>query len=290
MVQPQSLSALQRWMRDALAQAGIADAATDARVLLLGLLDLEPTALLMQGGRAVSDAEFQRVAAALERRKAHEPVHRILGRRAFYGLELKLSPETLEPRPDTEILVDCLLPHAQRIVREKGRVRILDLGTGTGAIVLALLKECSEAEGVGVDLSAGALRTARENAEAAGLAARFSGVESDWFSNVSGRFDIIVSNPPYIREAVVATLDAEVREFDPVLALDGGPDGLVAYRRIAAEITCHLEAGGVIGVEIGYDQRQAVEAVFAAAGFSTIKAAVDYGGNDRVLVFTAQAG
>lgn len=289
MSRPQTVSAVQAWLRRALAEAGAADAATDARVLVLGLFDLSPTELLTRGDRAVSDAEFARVEAALTRRKAHEPVHRILGARDFYGLRLELSPETLEPRPDTEILVDRLLPHVRRIAAKKGRVRILDLGTGTGAILLALLVECPQAEGVGVDLSPGALRTARANAEANGLGARFTAVESDWFSAVEGRFDIIVSNPPYIRSDVVAGLDRAVRDYDPALALDGGADGLDAYRRIVAGAPAHLEAGGIVGVEIGYDQRQAVSALFGVAGFLTVEAARDYGGNDRVLVLTANA-
>lgn len=289
MSRPQTLAALQAFARRALAEAGIDNAATDARVLLLGLFDLSPTDLLIRGERAVSEAECAALEAALARRKAGEPVHRILGRREFYGLTLKLSPDTLEPRPDTEILVDRMLPHVRRIAAERGRVRILDLGTGTGAIVLALLSECDGAQGMGVDAASGALRMARENAEAAGLGERFSTVESDWFSAVEGRFDIIVSNPPYIRSDVVASLESGVRDYDPALALDGGPDGLVAYRRIAAGAGHHLEKDGVIGVEIGYDQRRDVEAVFAAEGFSLLEASRDYGGNDRVLVFAGKA-
>lgn len=289
MTRPQTLAALQAWLRLALGEAGVSEPASDARVLLAGLLDLSPTTLLTQGDRGVSDPEFTRVVYALERRRAHEPVHRILGRREFYGLTLSLSPETLEPRPDTEILVDRMLPHARRIVEVKGQVRILDLGTGTGAILLALLCECPQATGVGVDAAAGALRMARANAEANGLGARFQAVESDWFSAVHGRFDIIVSNPPYIRTDVVAALDREVRDFDPALALDGGPDGLEAYRRIATGALAYLEPDGVIGVEIGYDQHHSVSDLFEAESFRLIEAARDYGGNDRVLVFTAKA-
>lgn len=289
MTRPQTLAALQAWLRRALGEAGISDPASDARVLITGLLDLSPTALITQGDRAVSDVEFARILDALERRRVHEPVHRILGKREFYGLTLSLSPETLEPRPDTEILVDCLLPHAQCIAAAKGHVRILDLGTGTGAIGLALLCECPQATGVGIDAAAGALRTAQANAEANGLGARFQAMESDWFSAVHGRFDIIVSNPPYIRSDVVAGLDREVRDFDPALALDGGPDGLEAYRHIAAGAAGYLETDGVIGVEIGYDQRQSVSDLFEAEGFRLVEAARDYGGNDRVLVFAAKA-
>ena len=287
--QTQTLAAVQVWLRRALGDAGVSDPATDARVLLLGLFDLSPTALLVQGDRAISEAEFARVADALERRRQHEPVHRILGQRDFYGLTLALSPDTLEPRPDTEILVDRLLPFVRRVAEAKGNVRILDLGTGTGAILLALLSECPQATGVGVDAAAGALRTAQANAEANGLATRFTAVESDWFSAVHGRFDIIVSNPPYIRTDVVAGLDREVRDFDPALALDGGPDGLEAYRRIATAASDYIEPDGLIGVEIGYDQRQSVSDLFEREGFRLIEATRDYGGNDRVLVFAVSA-
>lgn len=289
MTRPQTLAALQAWLRRGLGEAGVYDPAADARVLLAGLLDLSPTALLTQGDRPVGDEEFARVVDALERRRAREPVHRILGRREFYGLTLALSPETLEPRPDTEILVDRMLPHVQRIAETKGDVRILDLGTGTGAILLALLAECPQATGVGVDAATGALRTAQANAEANGLVARFQAVESDWFSAVHGRFDIIVSNPPYIRTDVVAGLEREVRDFDPALALDGGPDGLEAYRRIATGASSYLGPDGIIGVEIGYDQHESVSKLFDAEGFRLIEVARDYGGNDRVLVFVAKA-
>lgn len=285
MSRPQTLSALLAWLRGELASAGFADAAVEARTLVGGLLGLDATALLTRGERPVSQVEWAAVEAALARRKNREPVHRILGAREFYGLTLKLSPETLEPRPDTEILVDRMLPHVRRVAAKKGGARILDLGTGTGAIVLALLAECPQATGVGVDAAPGALRMAMENAVANGLGGRFDAVESDWFFSVEGRFDIIVSNPPYIRSDVVEALEPEVRDFDPALALDGGADGLNAYRRIAAGAAGFLETDGVIGVEIGYDQKQAVTAIFEAQDFRLIEAACDYGGNDRVLVF-----
>ena len=285
MSRPQTLSALLAWLRGELASAGFADAAVEARTLVGGLLGLDATALLTRGERPVSQVEWAAVEAALARRKNREPVHRILGAREFYGLTLKLSPETLEPRPDTEILVDRMLPHVRRVAAKKGGARILDLGTGTGAIVLALLAECPQATGVGVDAAPGALHMAMENAVVNGLGGRFDAVESDWFFSVEGRFDIIVSNPPYIRSDVVEALEPEVRDFDPALALDGGADGLNAYRRIAAGAAGFLETDGVIGVEIGYDQKQAVTAIFEAQDFRLIEAACDYGGNDRVLVF-----
>ena len=212
-------------------------------------------------------------------------MHRILGHREFHGLDLLLSKETLEPRPDTEVLVDTLLPALKEAVSRKGSARILDLGTGTGAICLVLLKECAQASGIGSDISADALETAAKNAARNGLDSRFETIRSNWFEKISGRFDIIVSNPPYIRTDIVATLDPEVRNHDPMAALDGGQDGLAPYRLIAADAGRFLVENGTVGVEIGFDQRLDVSAIFASHGFSLLDAVKDYGGNDRVLTF-----
>lgn len=271
--------------RRELADAGIADAAQDARVLVAGILKISSTAVLIDGARVLDEAAQSAVAAAIVRRAAREPVHRILGHRAFSRLDLALSPETLEPRPDTEVLVDTLVPYVQKTVDGTGSCRILDLGTGTGAICLALLDLVPGAMGVGADLSAGALETALRNADINGVADRFEAVESDWFAAVTGAFDIIVSNPPYIVHSVVGTLDDEVRLFDPILALDGGEDGLDAYRAIAAGAGDHLRENGLVAYEIGYDQKDAVTAIMREKGFARVEAVADLGGNDRALVF-----
>ena len=273
-----------------LAQAGIADAAFDARYLVLNLLGLETTDLLLRGDQTVAPSDLVRVEDAVRRRLSREPVHRILGKRAFRNLILKLSPGTLEPRPDTEVLVEALVPFAQPIAEAKASPRLLDLGTGTGAIALSLLQELPSYFGIGVDISLDALETARQNAELNHLSARFSTVESNWFERVDGRFDIIVSNPPYIRTQVIDELEPEVRMFDPIAALDGGNDGLDAYRIIASEAKGHLEPGGVIAVEIGFDQKQSVTNIFQACGYTAQCAVHDYGGNDRALVFIRKSG
>jgi release factor glutamine methyltransferase len=283
-----TLSALLSEVRQALLAGGIEAAATDARTLVSGLLGLSATDMLTRGDRGVSAEERERVMAAVARRVAREPVHRILGSREFYGLTLSLSPATLEPRPDTEVLVDAVLPHLQRKVAENGEARILDLGTGTGAICLALLHECQEATGVGCDISSDAVDTAIRNAHLNGLQDRFIGIVSDWFGAVEGRFDIIVSNPPYIRSEVIAMLDPEVREHDPMAALDGGEDGLEAYRMLASGADAFLKPGGIVGLEIGFDQRESVSQLFAASGFRCLQTVSDYGGNDRAMVFERQ--
>ena len=271
--------------RSRLSAAGLPDAALEARILIGGLLGLTATEVFVEGDRMIGAGERAEIENAIARRLKREPVHRILGRREFHGMMLRLSPATLEPRPDTEILVDAVLPRVRQIVASGGKARILDLGTGTGAIILALLKECPQATGVGTDISDDALQTARENAASLGLADRFDTIASNWLENVDGQFDLVVSNPPYIRTDVIAALEPEVREFDPMRALDGGPDGLECYRAIAEGAGRVLTQGGLIGLEIGYDQKDSVTTVFVAKGFVLRQAFRDFGDNDRVLLF-----
>lgn len=281
-----TIGALQAAARVRFAASGVDDPATDAKVLIAGLFGLTFTELFTRSQEAADAGQVTRVNDAIARRLNHEPVHRILGEREFYGLPLSLSPATLEPRPDTEILVDSMLPHLRRLAAVHGAIDILDMGTGTGAICLALLQECPAAKGLGSDISAEALATAAVNAARNGLSERFRTVQGSWFSPISGRFHGIVSNPPYIESDVMATLAVEVRAFDPVAALDGGRDGLDAYRAIAMQAAQFLHDDGVIGLEIGYDQRLAVTALFEDAGFKLIEAARDYGDNDRALIFS----
>ena len=271
--------------RKRLQAAGIDDPLLDARLLIAEVVDFSLTDFVMKPDRPVTVEENTRIITMIERRASGEPVHRILGHREFHGLDLLLSKETLEPRPDTEVLVDTLQPALKKVILARGSARILDMGTGTGAIALALLKECPDATGIGSDISADALETAARNAARNGLAGRFETIRSDWFEKISGRFDIIVSNPPYIRTDIVATLDQEVRNHDPMAALDGGQDGLAPYRLIAADAGRFLVENGIVGVEIGFDQRLDVSAIFASHGFSLLDAVKDYGGNDRVLTF-----
>lgn len=277
-----TLAELIREARSALASSPTAD--LDARLLVEHFTETSRADAILRADRQIPPKQEAALRAALSRRVGGEPVHRILGWREFYGLKLGLSPETLEPRPDTETLVDAMIERLRR-VKAGGRCRILDLGTGTGAIGLALLSQLPGATVVATDISAEALATAAANAEALGLAPRFSTLQSDWFSAVEGRFHGIVSNPPYIKPRDYETLDRSVKDFDPVRALVGGDDGLDAYRKIAARAGSHLEPGGFVGVETGFDQREDVTAIFEAQDFSLVEAKDDLGGNHRVLVF-----
>lgn len=280
-----SLAAVHRLARRRLSDAGIDSPELDARLIVEHFTGTTLTDAVARPDMPVEANAAAQIEAALSRRAAGEPVHRILGFREFHGLDLKLSAETLEPRPDTETLVEAALPHVRKTAREKGTCRILDLGTGTGAIALALLAAEPRAVATGTDISSDALATASANAQALGLSGRFTALRSDWFSEIRGRYDAIVSNPPYIESGDIETLQPEVRDFDPRRALDGGPDGLDAYRIIAAGAAMHLQADGLVAVEIGSTQKDAVTALFKAAQFGRTNALSDLGGNDRALCF-----
>lgn len=280
-----TLAELLRLARQRLEASGIEDAALDARLLVEHFTGTSRSDAIARPDMVTEAQAVAAVEAALERRSAGEPVHRILGFREFYGLELSLSAQTLEPRPDTEILIDTILPFMRDVAAREGACRVLDLGTGTGAIALALLANVPEASAIGVDVSPDALATAARNAAGLGLADRFTALRSDWFSQINGRFHVIASNPPYIRSDDIAGLQAEVRLFDPVRALDGGEDGLQPYRVIAAQAAAHLEQDGAVVVEIGNTQRLEVISIFENEGFRLLEARRDLGGNDRVLLF-----
>jgi len=282
---PGTLGPLLRDARHRLAAAGVADPALDARLLVEHFSGTTRAQAITEPAQTVPAEAIAAIDAALRRRVAGEPVHRILGFREFYGLRLWLSPETLEPRPDTETLVEAILPFAMATAEQQGECRILDLGTGTGAIALALVSAVPGAVATGVDIATGALATAMRNARDLGLADRFQTLESDWFAKVSGRYHVIAANPPYIPSRDIGNLQDEVRDFDPHLALDGGADGLGPYRIIAAEAAGFLEAEGRIVVEIGHTQQGEVTDIFTAAGYRLAGAFRDLGGNDRVLVF-----
>jgi release factor glutamine methyltransferase len=217
----------------------------------------------------------------VERRCKFEPVSRILGNREFYGRSFRVTPDVLDPRADTETLIGAALV----LAKGKGPLRILDLGTGSGAIVVTLLAELPGATAVASDLSALALQVAKGNAEALGVADRASVVQANWFDGVDGQFDLIVSNPPYIPLGDIAGLAPDVRDFDPPKALDGGPDGLEAYRRISSGAGAHLAPKGHVILEIGAGQENAVNDLFSGQGFNRESLHFDLAGHVRCLVF-----
>ncbi|SMH54825.1 peptide chain release factor N(5)-glutamine methyltransferase [Azospirillum agricola] len=275
-----TLHALRRLAEARLREAGIDTPDLDARYLLEHALNLTRTDFITKSEQSVSEADTARALALIDRRAAHEPVGRILGHREFWTIDLALNPDTLEPRPDTETVVEAVL---KAIPDRNASLRLLDLGTGTGCILLALLAELPNASGLGVDLSPLAVEAAAGNAERNRLAARARFQTGDWGSGIADRFDIVVSNPPYIPTADIATLAPEVREHDPRRALDGGADGLDPYRIIAAQLPALLVPGGLVAVEVGQGQAPDVADLFAAQGIADIARLRDLGGIERCV-------
>ena len=257
--------------------AGIDGAARDARALLAEAAGIAPGRVMLEADMVLSDpARFR---ALIARRAAGEPVSRILGRRQFWGRDFTVTRDTLDPRPETELLVG--------LAASEPFTRVLDLGTGSGCIVLSLLLEQPQASGVATDVSPEAMRIAGENAARLGVADRLILPLSDWFMDVGGRYDLIVSNPPYIAADEMAVLDPDVRDFEPRQALTDEADGLTAYRIIAANALNHLTPGGRILVEIGPMQAEAVSALFQEAGLEDIRTHTDLVDRDRVIAARA---
>jgi release factor glutamine methyltransferase len=264
----QTVDTARRTLTARLKAAAIDSAELDARILVGAALGLDLTGLIAAAARPVTPDESMRLEEFARRRLAAEPVARILGFKEFWGLPLQLSAATLVPRPDTETVVELALEIGRAEHPPLHRPRIADIGTGSGAILLALLSELPEACGVGTDISLASLQTARSNAARLGFARRAAFIACDYAAALSGDFDLIVSNPPYIRSAEIAGLAIEVRDHDPVAALDGGTDGLDAYRAIAPEAARLLVPGGILVVELGLGQSGDVRRLMAAAGLA----------------------
>lgn len=274
-----------RLLRDAFAASG-EGARAEARAIVGHVLGLDLTGLLIGGDRPIGEDEAARIVALARRRITGEPVQRLIGEADFYGLTFLLTPATLVPRPDTETLVEAVLARLEGVVTPV----VADLGVGSGAILVALLTERADAVGVATDLSTEALTTARANANRHGVAARAVFVEGSYGSMLApGCFDAIVSNPPYIETAEIATLDGEVRLHDPWAALDGGADGLDAYRAIVSQARAALRRGGLLALEIGHRQGADVARLAGEAGFEGIEILPDLAGRDRVVIGLAPA-
>jgi release factor glutamine methyltransferase len=255
----------------------------DARLLVGHALGLDHAALAAAGLRNLSAEEENAIAALGERRLAHEPVARIIGTKEFWSLTLRVDASTLVPRPETETVVEAALAAVDARGSRAGPLRLADLGTGSGAILLALLRELPNGFGIGTDICPRALALARDNAKRLGLT-RAAFVACDLAAALRGPFDIIVANPPYIASPDIAGLAPEVRLFDPQAALDGGTDGLDCYRAIAAAAPALLAADGVLVVELGAGQAELVATLFAAAGLAPAMAQPDLNGVPRALV------
>lgn len=252
----------------------------DSRLLLEVAANCSRTDILTDPYRAMTPDQLSTLDAYVDRRLKREPVSRILGRKGFWKIMLNVTPDVLSPRPDTEAILDVVMlafaPHES--------FTMIDLGTGSGAILLATLAERAGAKGVGTDISTEALAVARENAANLDLDNRCDFIRTEWATGFGDQsFDLVVSNPPYIPSDDIPGLDPEVRDHDPLLALDGGPDGLVAYRELAPEIMRILKPGGTFAVEIGWDQGPQVKSLFEQAGFANVIVVKDLSDRDRVV-------
>ncbi len=279
---PLTLGGLRRQLATRFGAAGIDSPDLDAALLIAHALGLTTADVRLRGADAVAPEALPRIEAYAAQRLSGMPVARLVGEKEFWSFSFALSPETLVPRPDTETVVEAALA---TITDRAAPLRILDLGTGSGAILAALLVELPGATGIGVDQSEGAARTARDNLARAGLQGRGTVIVGDWASALGGGFDLVVSNPPYIPSIDIVGLAIEVRENDPLAALDGGADGLSSYRIIAAEAPRLLKAGGHLVLELGIGQEAEVAALAGAAGLAiTGPARRDLGGIPRALV------
>jgi release factor glutamine methyltransferase len=266
--------------------AGLAGPVIDARLLVEAAANATRVDIVTDPHRVLTAEQEATLEDYLARREHREPVSHILGRKGFWKIMLSVTADVLTPRPDTETVVEYVL----RDFPEHAPWSILDLGVGSGAILLALLAERPAARGLGVDVSEEALAVARENAANLGLGGRAALLRGDWaYGLEDAGFDLVVSNPPYIAKPVIETLEPEVRDHEPRLALDGGDDGLDAYRVLAPEILRVLKPGGRFAVEIGYDQKQAVETLFRQAGAVGVQTLRDLGDRDRVIAGARKA-
>ena len=263
--------------------AGIEDADVDARLLVGHALHLDRARLIAQSDRILEAREINVINALAARRLTREPVSRILGQKEFWSIALAITPDVLVPRPETETVVEGALDFVVRGGLRMEKLRILDIGTGSGALLLALLRELPNATGIGTDISTGALKVARENAARCGLEDRCTFLVCDIASVAEGPFDLLVSNPPYIAHDEITSLAPEVKNYDPTVALDGGDDGLAAYRAIAADAKRLLAPGARMFVELGAGQEAAVRDLFTNVGLTAGTARADLAGIPRVL-------
>lgn len=280
---------LQRAMRDAAAtlrEAGMTTSDLDARVLAAYATGRSAAQLIADGNMPLEPSAELKLAASIARRAAGEPVARIVGHREFWGLDFTLNEATLEPRPDTETVVEATLEAVDAGQGRGAALRLVDLGTGSGCLLVALLVELPAAFGIGIDIDETALRAARHNATTNGVGSRASFMVGNWTAALAGGVDVIVANPPYIRSCLISTLAAEVAWYDPRAALDGGEDGLDAYRALLPGAAAALAEHGMLILEHGIEQQQPLMELIGRAGLAVRGARHDLAGLDRVLIAT----
>ncbi len=278
-----TIAAVRRAIARRFREQGLETPDLDARLIVGHVLGLDHAGLMRESERPLRPRTLAGIDALAARRLAGEPVARILGVKEFWGLAFAVTPAVLVPRPETETVVETALARLDAVDARERPLRIVDLGTGSGAILVALLHELPQAFGIGTDCSVTAIETARENARRVGVAPRAAFVACDFGAALAGGFDLVVANPPYIATAEIAALPREVRDFDPMAALDGGADGLAAYRTIAADARRLLAPGGFLVLEVGAGQSDAVSALAGAAGLTAIAATADLAGIPRVV-------
>ena len=278
-----SLSEALQLLAQTFRAAGIEDADVDARVLAGHALHLDRARLISQSDRVLEAREVNAISGLAARRLKREPVSRILGRKEFWSLALAVMPDVLVPRPETETVVEGALDFVVRGGLRMEKLRILDIGTGSGALLVALLNELPNSTGIGTDISRAALEAARINVTRFGFESRCSLIACDMAAGAQGQFDLVVSNPPYVARGDIRSLAPEVRDYDPIMALDGGDDGLAAYRSISADAKRLLAQGGRLFVELGAGQEPAVRKLFTNAGLAVGVARNDLAGTPRVL-------
>lgn len=283
MAQAPTIASARRALKKLLAQGGIESPEADARLLIAHALDIGRTVVMTEGERALTASEITAINALAARRLKREPVARIMGTKEFWSMALTISPDVLVPRPETETVVELALDGLVNDALSTENLSILDIGTGSGALLLALLRELEHATGACTDNSEGALQIARANAKRYGLESRCKFICCDIATGLKGPFDLIVSNPPYIARDEIAGLEPEVRDYDPVGALDGGRDGLDCYRAIAVDAPRLLTPGGRLVVELGKGQETAVSGMFSEAGLTAHEIRQDLAGIPRAL-------
>ena len=271
------LKQLYQFTKDQLKNAGMDTPALDARLLVCHVLEMTHEQFVLSDDRELSVDEIQQIEKIIQQRISGKPVAKIIGQKEFYSRNFKTTTDTLDPRPDSETLIETVLDH------KYDNPLILDLGTGTGCLVLTLLAEIPKARAIAVDQSVAALSVAKENAWMTGVEDRVVFVQSDWFKEVVGKFDIIISNPPYIPEQDIEGLSKEVRLYDPMAALTGGADGLDPYRLIIPQLPDFLKPGGLAAFEVGKGQAEDVADMLTTTGFSTVNINKDLAGIGRIV-------